>query len=136
MLVPHIAGVSPVAFLSKAANAFASRWRCGSSIAARKAATLAVVRCVLFWRIESSLRSPRGRSSNDGRAARARTLPGDDSSRKFTKAPPSQVPQSARRKDHGDASECAERPECPHEEEAAGGRGDLGIVCAPHVNDE
>src|ERR1041385_304398 len=79
MLVPHIAGVSPVAFLSKAANAFASRWRCGSSIAARKAATLAVVRCVLFWRIESRLRSPRGRSSNDSRANEPYHEPADRS---------------------------------------------------------
>src|ERR1041385_174786 len=79
MLVPHIAGVSPVAFLCKAANAFASRWRCGSSIAARKAATLAVVRCVLFWRIESRLRSPRGRSSNDSRANEPYHEPADRS---------------------------------------------------------
>jgi hypothetical protein len=35
-----------------AASALASRRRRGSSIAARKAATLAVVRCVLFSRLE------------------------------------------------------------------------------------
>src|SRR4029453_10792572 len=48
MLEPHIAGLSPVAFRIKAARALASRWRWGSGIAARKSATLALLRCVLF----------------------------------------------------------------------------------------
>ena len=38
---------------------------------------------------------------------------------------PSQIPQSARREHDGDAPKPAERPECPDEEEAAGGLGDL-----------
>src|SRR6266511_6089929 len=48
---------------------------------------------------------------------------------------PSQTPQSARREDEGDAPEPAERPECPDEEEAAGGLGDLAVMCPPHVDD-
>jgi hypothetical protein len=48
---------------------------------------------------------------------------------------PSQTPQSARREDEGDAPERAERPECPDEEEAAGGLGDLAVMCPPHVDD-
>src|SRR3984893_2915355 len=46
---------------------------------------------------------------------------------------PSQTPQSARREDEGEAPEPAERPECPDEEEAAGGLGDLAVMCPPHV---
>src|SRR5437660_3720412 len=42
---------------------------------------------------------------------------------------PSQTPQSARREDEGEAPEPAERPECPDEEEAAGGLGDLAVMC-------
>src|SRR5205814_6221366 len=41
---------------------------------------------------------------------------------------PSQAPQSARREDEGEAPEPAERPECPDEEEAAGGLGDLAVM--------
>jgi hypothetical protein len=41
---------------------------------------------------------------------------------------PSQTPQSARREDEGEAPEPAERPECPDEEEAAGGLGDLAVM--------
>src|SRR5215469_534737 len=48
---------------------------------------------------------------------------------------PSQTPQSARREDEGEATEPAERPECPNEEEAAGGLGDLAVMCPPHVHD-
>src|SRR5437879_7783988 len=48
---------------------------------------------------------------------------------------PSQTPQSARREDEGEAPEPAERPECPDEEEAAGGLGDLAVMCPPHVDD-
>src|SRR6266852_9074027 len=48
---------------------------------------------------------------------------------------PSQTPQSARREDEGEAPEPAERPECPDEEEAAGGIGDLDVMCPPHVDD-
>src|SRR6266851_7432552 len=48
---------------------------------------------------------------------------------------PSQTPQSARREDEGEAPEPAERPECPDEEEAAGGLGDLAVMCTPHVDD-
>ena len=48
---------------------------------------------------------------------------------------PSQTPQSARREDEGEAPESAERPECPDEEEAAGGLGDLAVMCPPHVDD-
>src|SRR5438045_296782 len=48
---------------------------------------------------------------------------------------PSQAPQSARREDEGEAPEPAERPECPDEEEAAGGLGDLAVMCPPHVHD-
>ena len=48
---------------------------------------------------------------------------------------PSQTPQSARREDEGDAPEPAERPECPDEEEAAGGFGDLAVMCPSHVDD-
>src|SRR6202022_2293616 len=48
---------------------------------------------------------------------------------------PSQTPQSARREDKGEAPEPAERPECPDEEEAAGGLGDLAVMCPPHVDD-
>src|SRR5260370_42405800 len=47
---------------------------------------------------------------------------------------PSQTPQSARREDEGEAPEPAERPECPDEEEAAGGLGDLAVMCPPHVD--
>src|SRR6266481_8806980 len=47
----------------------------------------------------------------------------------------SQTPQSARREDKGEAPEPAERPECPDEEEAAGGLGDLAVMCPPHVHD-
>src|ERR1700675_2469641 len=45
---------------------------------------------------------------------------------------PSQTPQSARREDEGEAPEPAERPECPDEEEAAGGLGDLAVMSRPH----
>src|SRR2546430_9976451 len=38
------------------------------------------------------------------------------------------TPQSARREDEGEAPEPAERPECPDEEEAAGGHGDLAVM--------
>src|SRR6202790_1933808 len=48
---------------------------------------------------------------------------------------PSQTPQSARREDEGEAPEAAERPECPDEEKAAGGLGDLAVMCPPHVHD-
>ena len=48
---------------------------------------------------------------------------------------PSQTPQSARREDEGEAPEPAERPECPDEEKAAGGFGDLAVMCPPHVHD-
>jgi hypothetical protein len=48
---------------------------------------------------------------------------------------PLRAPQSTRREDEGEAPERAERPECPHEEEAAGGLGDLAVVCPPHVDD-
>src|SRR5437773_12221515 len=48
---------------------------------------------------------------------------------------PSQTPQTARREDEGEAPEPAERPECPDEEEAAGGVGDLAVMCPPHVDD-
>src|SRR5438067_11890063 len=48
---------------------------------------------------------------------------------------PSQTPQSARREDESEAPEPAERPECPDEKEAAGGLGDLAVVCPPHVDD-
>src|SRR3984957_7665869 len=48
---------------------------------------------------------------------------------------PSQIPQSARREDQGEAPQPAERPECPEEERAAGRFGDLAIMCAPHVHD-
>src|SRR5436853_4612468 len=44
---------------------------------------------------------------------------------------PSQTPQSARREEEGEAPEPAERPECPDEEEAAGGLGDLAVMCPP-----
>ena len=49
--------------------------------------------------------------------------------------PPSQTPQSARREDEGEAPQPAERPECPDEEEAAGGLGDLAVMRPPHVHD-
>src|SRR5271154_6737917 len=49
--------------------------------------------------------------------------------------PPSQIPQSARREDQGEAPQSAERPECPNEEKAAGGFGDLAVMCPPHVHD-
>src|SRR5437588_10298989 len=48
---------------------------------------------------------------------------------------PSQTPQSARREDEREAPEPAERPEYPDEKEAAGGPGDLAVVCSPHVHD-
>ena len=48
---------------------------------------------------------------------------------------PSQIPQSARREDHGEAPQSAERPECPDEEKAAGGFGDLAVMCPSHVHD-
>src|SRR6267378_3450294 len=48
---------------------------------------------------------------------------------------PSQTPKSAGREDEGEAPERAERPECPDEEEAAGGPGDLAVMCPPHVDD-
>ena len=47
---------------------------------------------------------------------------------------PSQIPQSARREDESDAPKPAERPECPDEEEAAGGFGDLGVTNPSHVH--
>jgi len=46
------------------------------------------------------------------------------------------VPQSARREDEGEAPEPAERPECPDEEEAAGGLRDLAVMRPPHVQSE
>src|SRR5262249_507647 len=46
----------------------------------------------------------------------------------------SQIPQSARREDQGEAPQPAERPECPDEEKAAWGSSDLAVMCAPHVN--
>src|SRR5437879_11736292 len=46
-----------------------------------------------------------------------------------------QAPQSARREDEGEAPERAERPECPDEEEAPGGLGDLAVMCPPHGDD-
>src|SRR5262249_46816047 len=48
---------------------------------------------------------------------------------------PSKIPQSARREENGDAPNPAERPERPDEEKAAGGPGDLAVMCAPHVDD-
>src|SRR5215831_20551983 len=48
---------------------------------------------------------------------------------------PSQIPQSARREDQGEAPQPAEGPECPDEEKSAGGFGDLAVVCPPHVDD-
>src|SRR5260221_7818721 len=48
---------------------------------------------------------------------------------------PQQTPQSARREDEGEAPEPAERPEGPDEEKAAGGLGDLAVMCPPHVDD-
>src|SRR3954447_22938380 len=48
---------------------------------------------------------------------------------------PSQLPQSARREHKGEAPQPAERPEYPDEEKAAGGFGDLAVMCPPHVDD-
>src|SRR3982750_3317498 len=45
--------------------------------------------------------------------------------------PPSQIPQPARREDQGEAPKPAEHPEYPDEEKAAGGFGDLAIMCPP-----
>src|SRR5215831_7654412 len=42
---------------------------------------------------------------------------------------PSQIPQSARREDQGEAPQPAEGPECPDEEKSAGGFGDLAVMC-------
>src|SRR5262249_20575021 len=53
----------------------------------------------------------------------------------FRGSPSSQSPQSPRREYEGKAAQPAERPECPDEEEAAGGPGNLGVMCPPHVDD-
>ena len=48
---------------------------------------------------------------------------------------PSQAPQSAHREDDGDERGHAERDDRPDEEEAAGGLGDLAVMCPRHVED-
>src|SRR5882724_2622776 len=48
---------------------------------------------------------------------------------------PSQIPKSARREGQGEATQPAERPECPDKEKASGGFGYLAVMCPPHVND-
>ena len=40
-----------------------------------------------------------------------------------------------RREDEREAAEPAQRPECPDEEEAAGGPGNLAVMDSPHVED-
>jgi len=48
---------------------------------------------------------------------------------------PWQAPQSLRREDDGEDPGHADREERPDEEEAAGGLGDLAVICPPHVHD-
>jgi hypothetical protein len=47
----------------------------------------------------------------------------------------SQIPQSERREDKGDAPEPPERPECPDEEEPSRGLGDLAVTTSAVFED-
>src|SRR5262249_15084544 len=76
------------------------------------------------------------RKSLDRRSSRLHALSSAWSLQRHLLLPaPWQVPQTAHREEARAAPEPSERPECPDEEEAASGLGDLGIMCPSHVDD-